>query len=422
MKLLVMALLSLACMAREGPRGEDQVARASGLRPEVGSALYVHVPFCVAKCTYCDFYSLVPDGQDLPGTLDALLLEAERRAPDRPRTVFLGGGTPSFYSISELARLLDGLDRHSRFRSSAQEVTCECNPESLDLAKARALHELGVDRLSLGFQSLEPRILALFGRVHDERASFAAFEAARGAGFERVSVDLIYGAPGQRLADWERDLERVLALRPDHVSAYQLTYEEGTPLTARLRAGEFERLDEELERAFFDLTHGLLRAAGYEAYEVSNFSLSGQQCLHNVNYWENGPYLGLGPSAVSKIGPTRFGNPRSIQPWRQAIQAGRFPAVWEETPAAGVRLGETWWLGLRTRAGVEPAAACRAARFEGGDPTTDLRRVLVGQGFLEASGERYRLTERGWPVADAVARRFLEACSGARGGGTGEHE
>lgn len=400
-------------MTREVANGAGPVARAPGLRPAAGTPLYVHVPFCVAKCTYCDFYSLVPDGQDLPGTLDALLLEAERRAPDRPRTVFLGGGTPSFYSAQELARLLDGLDRHSRFRSSAVEVTCECNPESLDLPKARVLRELGVDRLSLGFQSLDPRVLALFGRVHDERGSFAAFEAARAAGFERVSVDLIYGAPGQELADWARDLERVLALRPDHVSAYQLTYEEGTPLTARLRAGEFQRLDEEHERAFFELTHERLSAAGYEAYEVSNFSSSGQQCLHNLNYWENGPYLGLGPSAVSKIGPTRFGNPRSILPWRQALQAGRFPASWEETPSEGARLGETWWLGLRTRTGVEPATACQRAGFEGADPTADLCRMLVEQGFLETSADGYRLTERGWPVADAVARRFLEVCSRA---------
>jgi len=400
-------------MARLGSAVETAPLRASRLRPEPGTGLYVHVPFCVAKCSYCDFYSLVPDGQDLSGTLDALLVEAERRAPPRPQTVFLGGGTPSFYSTAELARLLDGLDRSSDFRSSAVEVTCECNPESLDRAKALVLRELGVDRLSIGFQSLDPRILALFGRVHDAGQSFAAFEAARAAGFERVSVDLIYGAPGQELTNWEIDLERIVALRPDHISAYQLTYEESTPLTARLRAGDFERLGEELELAFFELTHGLLSAAGYEGYEVSNFSLPGQHCLHNVNYWSNGPYLGIGPSAVSKVGCTRFGNPRSVAPWRRAIDAGRFPAAWEETPDPRTRLGETWWLGLRTRAGVEPAAAIRTAAFDGADPTAVVRRQLVTQGFLEEHGSRFRLTARGWPVADAIARRFLTACASA---------
>jgi putative oxygen-independent coproporphyrinogen III oxidase len=391
--------------------------RAPELRPEPGTPLYVHVPFCVAKCTYCDFYSLAAEGQDLRGTLDALLREAERRAPQRPRTVFLGGGTPSYHSIPELGRLLDGLERITGFRSSALEVTCECNPESLDLAKARALLSLGVDRLSIGFQSLEPRILALFGRVHDAGASFAAFEAAREAGFERVSVDLIYGAPGQELSAWKDELERVLALRPDHVSAYQLTYEDGTPLTAQLRAGAFERLGEELELAFFEHTHARLAAAGLEPYEVSNFASSGQQCLHNVNYWANGPYLGIGPSAVSKLSATRFGNPRSIVPWRSSIEKGQFPAAWEETPDVATRLGETWWLGLRTRLGVDPAEARARAGFAGADPTEELRGRLAAQGFLERAAGRYRLTPRGWPVADAVARRFLEACAAGTAGG-----
>jgi oxygen-independent coproporphyrinogen-3 oxidase len=391
--------------------------RASELSPAEGTPLYVHVPFCVAKCTYCDFYSLAAEGQDLSGTLDALLREAERRAPFRPRTVFLGGGTPSYYSVDELTRLLKGLERVTAFRSSAREVTCECNPESLDLEKAHALRDLGVDRLSLGFQSLDPRILALFGRVHDARASFAAFEAARAAGFRRVSVDLIYGTPGQALDAWGRELEQVLALRPDHLSAYQLTFEEGTPLAAQLREGALERLSEDLELAFFERTHAQLAAAGYEAYEVSNFSLSGEQCLHNINYWENGPYLGIGPSAVSKLGHTRFGNPRSIVPWRAAVEAGRFPGAWEETPRPEVRLGETWWLGLRTRAGVEPAAALRVADVSGEDPTAALRAELEQRGLGESRAGRWRLSARGWPVADAIARRVLEACAAVPVGG-----
>lgn len=393
-------------MAREAP-----VTVAPTLVPETGTALYVHVPFCLAKCTYCDFYSLAAEGQDLPGTLDALLLEAERRAPRRPRTVFLGGGTPSYYSIDELERLLDGLERWSNFRSSAGEVTVECNPESLDLDKAKTLRALGVDRLSIGFQSLDARILALFGRVHDARASFAAFAAARAAGFERVSVDLIYGVPGQRLAEWESDLEEVLRLRPDHVSAYQLTYEEGTPLTAQLQAGGFTRLSEDEELAFFETTHGRLAAAGYEGYEVSNFALTGQQCLHNLNYWANGPYLGIGPSAVSKVAHTRFGNARSLAPWRAALAANRFPAAWEETPPPAVRLGETWWLGLRTRAGVDPLDACRRAGWSAADPTVAVVGELEGQGFVRRAGGRVSLSSRGWPLADAIARRLLTACA-----------
>jgi len=392
---------------------EGSVTRAATLVPTPGTALYVHVPFCVAKCTYCDFYSLAAEGQDLPGTLDALLREAERRAPVRPRTVFFGGGTPSYHSIPELERLLDGLDRVSRFRSSAEEVTLECNPESLTEEKARALRGLGVDRLSIGFQSLDPRILELFGRVHDAAASFRAFEAARGGGFERVSVDLIYGVPGQTVAAWEADLARILALRPDHVSAYQLTYEPGTPLHAQLEAGGFQRLSEDEELAFFELTHGQLAAAGYEGYEVSNFALFGQQCVHNLNYWSNGPYLGIGPSAVSKVGDTRFGNPRSLPTWRAAVASGRFPAAWEETPTPAVRLGETWWLGLRTRAGVDPSAARRSAGWVGPDPTAGEVEALERQGFLERDGTRLRLTRRGWPVADAVARRLLAACDPA---------
>lgn len=394
---------------------ESSVTRAPTLVPEAGTALYVHVPFCVAKCTYCDFYSLAAEGQDLAGTLELLLREAERRAPRRPRTVFLGGGTPSYHSSAELERLLDGLERATGFRASAEEVTVECNPESLTLEKARTLHALGVDRLSIGFQSLDPRILALFGRVHDAEASFRAFEAARAAGFERLSVDLIYGVPGQALDAWEADLARILALRPDHVSAYQLTYEPGTPLHAELESGGFQRLTEDEELAFFERTHGLLAAAGYEAYEVSNFALSGQQCLHNLNYWANGPYLGIGPSAVSKVGDTRFGNPRSLPTWRSAVQSGRFPAAWEETPSPAVRLGETWWLGLRTRAGVDPAEACRRAGWTGPDPSAPERTALTGLGFLELAGSRVRLTPRGWPVADAIARRLLAACDPSAG-------
>ncbi len=387
------------------------VQRSPSLAPEPGTPLYVHVPYCVTKCTYCDFFSVPGQDQDLPGTLDALLLEAERRAPPRPETVYLGGGTPSFYPLAELERLLDGLDRWCHFRSSAVEVTCECNPESLDPEKARGLRELGVDRVSIGFQSLDPALLELFGRAHTSEQSFGAYDSARAAGFDRVSVDLIYGVSGQDLASWEREIDRVAALRPEHISAYQLTYEEGTQMHSWVQEGRLSRLSEGQELAFFEATRACLTAQGYAPYEISNFCLSGHECRHNGNYWRNGPYVGIGPSAVSKLGWTRFGNPRQISGWRTALAGGRFPAVWEETPSPGERLGETWWLGLRTRRGVQAEEARRTAGFDAGDdPAERLARELERAGFLEEAERRFRLTWRGWPLADAVARRFLDVC------------
>ena len=396
-----------------------------------GTPLYVHVPYCVVKCSYCDFFSVVADGADLPGTVDAILAEAERRAPRAPRTVFVGGGTPSLLPEPELARLFDGLDRLTGFRDSSRETTVECNPESLDAAKAQALVGLGVDRLSIGFQSLDPRILELFGRVHSTDESFAAFEAARAAGPRAVNVDLIYGVPGEELTEWLAHLERVLALGPDHVSAYTLAWEPGTQLTKDLETGRLERLDEETELAFFLQTRGVLEDHGFAAYEVSNFATPGHQCLHNVHYWNNGAYVGIGPGAVSRLADTRFGNPRSVGAWRAALGRGDFPASWEERLAPIARLAETWWLGLRTSRGVNPREALSASgvvESSAGEPFERLVDELAGHGLVERHEGRVRLTPRGLPLADAVSTRFLEltpptrSAAGAAGTASGMGE
>lgn len=374
-----------------------------------GTPLYVHLPYCKAKCAYCDFYSLAGEEADAGSVVRAILAEAEEWAPEAPRTVFFGGGTPSMLSVEHWRELLDGLDERTGFRASAEEVTAECNPESLDLDKASALLELGVPRLSVGIQSLRPETLQLFGRVHSADQGLAALEAARAAGCRDLSADLIYAAPGQTEAEWREDLTAVLALRPDHFSAYNLTYEEGTLFTQWLRAGRLEQAPEELELSLFWATRAVARSCGYDAYEVSNFSVSGHQCDHNVSYWHNGPYVGLGPSAVSKVGFTRSGNPRSLNRWLAALEAGEDPAEWDETPEPVQRLGETWWLGLRLAEGLDPARARETAGWErpDDDPAPELAARLVEQGLLAAAGGRFRLTERGLPLADAVARAFL---------------
>jgi oxygen-independent coproporphyrinogen III oxidase len=330
--------------------------------PAPGTPLYVHLPFCAAKCTYCDFFSVPAAGQDLEGALESVLAEARMRAPFAPRTLFLGGGTPSIYPSAALTDFLRELDAITGWRRSVREATVECNPESLDERKAEALLEAGIDRLSIGFQSLDPARLALFGRVHGVEQSFAAFRAARAAGFRRLSVDLIYAAPGQTDSTWRAELSRVLELEPDHLSAYNLTVEPGTAYERMHARGEVASLDDEEELAQFHSARELCSAAGLLSYEVSNYARIGQECLHNVNYWENGEYVGIGPSAVSKVGIERFGNPKSLASWKFVVRSAGAPA-WREALGDDERLGETWWLGLRLARGLTPQDAKRRARY-----------------------------------------------------------
>jgi oxygen-independent coproporphyrinogen-3 oxidase len=378
-------------------------------RAPEGTPLYVHLPFCAAKCHYCDFFSVPAEGQDRPAMVAAILREAEGRAPARPRTVYLGGGTPSLLSTPELRTLLDGLQRVCGFRDSAIEVTAECNPESLDRDKALALLDLGVNRLSIGIQSLHDEVLDLFGRVHSAEEGLRAFEAAREAGASNLNVDLIYAVPDQTPEAWRSDLDRVLDLGPDHLSAYNLTFEEETPFRRWLEEGRIARAPEETELALFWSTRETLIARGFEAYEISNFARAGRRCEHNVNYWRNGAYLGIGPSAVSKIGNTRAGNLKGIGSYLRSVGQRRSARAWEETPPPENRLAETWWLGLRLGDGVEAAEARQCAGYErAGDPALPTAVDLAAQGLLEERAGRYRLTSRGLPLADWVAKRFLE--------------
>lgn len=376
-----------------------------------GTPLYVHLPFCATKCHYCDFFSVPGEGQDIDGMVAAILEEARHRAPRAPRTVFLGGGTPSLLSAGQLRTLLDGLDEITGWRASAVEVTAECNPESLDEPKAAAFLALGVPRLSIGFQSLDDSTLGLFNRVHTADMSFAAFAAARAAGIEHLNVDLIYAAPGQTAETWERDLARMLDLGPDHLSAYNLTFEEDTRFKRMLERGQLAQTDEEVELAMFETTRRLATAEGLEAYEISNYARGGEACAHNLNYWRNGEYVGLGPGAVSKVGHARAGNPRGIAPYLKGVRAHGYATQWREDPAATARLSETWWLGLRLARGLDPeeARATSGAGEEAAARALELAEELVGHDLLERTTEgRFALTSRGLPLADAVARRFLD--------------
>jgi oxygen-independent coproporphyrinogen-3 oxidase len=378
------------------------------VQASIGTPLYVHLPFCAAKCHYCDFYSVPAEGHDRRSMVRAILAEAKLRAPRAPSTVFFGGGTPSLLEPGELALLFDGLDDLCGWRSSSSETTVECNPESLDGAKAETLLALGATRLSIGFQSLDAGTLQLFGRVHGVEDSFRAYAAAREAGALNVNVDLIYATPDQPLEQWLEHLGRVLELEPDHVSAYNLTFEEDTVFRRWLEQGRLRRQDEEQELRFFEDTRARLAQSGRPAYEISNFARVGRECAHNLHYWRNGDYIGLGPSAVTKQGSTRSGNMKAIGAYAREALDGRRPQAWDETPTEKQRLAETWWLGLRTREGLSREQAQTRAAC-GSDDEFLMRevRALAEHGVLACVDEHWQLTPRGLPLADWVAKRLL---------------
>jgi oxygen-independent coproporphyrinogen-3 oxidase len=346
--------------------------------------------------------------------VSAILEEAAQRAPHAPKTLFLGGGTPSLLSADLLKQLLDGLHEITGWRDSTTEATAECNPESLDKDKAQAFLDLGVERLSVGVQALDDEVLKLFDRVHSGEDGLRALEAAREAGIQHLSADLIYAWPGQTMERWEHDLGAILALTTEHLSAYNLTYEEDTRFKRWLDQGRLAKAPEDLELALFQRAKDLCGEAGMVGYEVSNYALPGRHCAHNINYWRNGPYVGLGPGAVSKVGPVRAGNPKGISAYRKWIATAGHATQWRDEPDPGTRLAEGWWLGLRLAEGLDPAEV-RAASFWGGDPADDpalaVAREMVDLGHLEvheeAGSTRYALTTKGRPVADAIAVQFL---------------
>jgi putative oxygen-independent coproporphyrinogen III oxidase len=344
--------------------------------------LYIHVPFCKTKCSYCDFYSITaPDL--IPAYLTALdqeaqIYRAERAAiggtgvPPGPAqaeacgyrefdSLFLGGGTPSLLSAAQLAQLFNLLRRHFAFVPEA-EITIEVNPDDITAEKLRLFRDLGVNRLSLGVQSFDEAELRFLQRRHTAAQTLRAIELSRAAGFDNLSLDLMYGLPGQRRESWLRSLEQALSWQPEHLSCYQLTLAPETPLGRRAARGEVALLDEETERDFFLLTSRYLTGHNYVHYEVSNFARSQESpaggrchyvCRHNLKYWRHVPYLGLGPGAHSFDGRRRWWNFSSLEHYCTALVDGKTPVAGQEVLTKEQRRLETLFLGFRTREGVE---------------------------------------------------------------------
>lgn len=362
--------------------------------------LYIHVPFCKRRCSYCDFaveaVKTPPVDAWLEATLGELELVAEAEGWGRGPldTLYVGGGTPSVLGPGAMERLLGGLERWFALDDGA-EWTVEANPESFDQALARDWAAAGVNRVSLGAQSFQEAALQWMGRLHGPEGPGRAVAAARGAGLDNVSVDLIFALPDALERDWDQDLERALALEPDHVSLYGLTAEPGAPLGRWVRQGRARLPDEDGYGAEYLRAVERLTAAGFEHYEVSNFARPGRASRHNQAYWNGAAYLGLGTGAHSYVAKRRWWNTRDWAAYRDAVRDGRPPRDGMEQVDRRTDALERIWLGLRTRDGLS------LERLDAGQRA--LAENWTDRGWAVVDGSRLRLTGSGWLLLDRLA-------------------
>ena len=378
-------------------------------------ALYVHVPWCRHVCPYCDFnvYAAAepperPYVEAVAAELRAWAARAQWRGR-RAKTVYLGGGTPSLLSPGAIATVLEAVARAFGIADGV-EVTLEANPGTVTRERLAGYRAAGVNRLSLGAQSFHAGHLRALGRDHGAADVRAAMEAARAAGFANLSLDLIFAVPDQTLADWEDDLGAALALAPEHVSAYALTYEPGTPFHAWRASGRLRPVDEDGEAAMAERTVERLAAAGYERYEISSFTRPGFASRHNTSYWDGSDYLGLGAGAHSfSAEPApgrRWANERLPGRYLVAIRERGTAVATEERLSTAQARGEFCFTGLRQTVGVDLEGFRRRFGVELDAAFPHLER-LVTDGLVEASGQRLRLTARGFRFADSVAASFV---------------
>ena len=392
--------------------GRNNVCYAK-VRPVTTSSpcrsLYVHVPFCRRLCGYCDFYSRVLDPSAVTPFVDAVLQELNEyadRLPLRLDTIYVGGGTPTVLPPSDLRRLLVAFRKHA-FSADELEFSVEANPATVTDDVAATLMAAGVNRVSLGAQSFEAAELQALDRTHQPNEVGQTVAKCRNVGVRQISLDLIFGIPGQTPASWLRTLQTALALHPDHLSCYGLTYEPGTPLRERLDTGLVQRVDADLEADMYETALDVLPAAGYAQYEISNFARPGAECRHNLRYWHNEPYLGLGPAAAGFIEEVRYKNVADTAAYVQAVQEGRSPRTEEECLPPDRRARETAMLSLRLTEGIDRRHFER--RF-GQDPAVLFSQAIhqhMADGLLVMDEQSIRLTHAGLLLADTVVTDFL---------------
>jgi oxygen-independent coproporphyrinogen-3 oxidase len=382
-------------------------------------SIYLHIPWCLERCPYCDFNTRAAREWPEERYAQALLSELGQRVQESPfadsdvDTIFLGGGTPSLFAPATIGKLLDGIGRSLNVSADA-EITLETNPGSTDLDRLRGFRQAGINRLSLGVQTFTPHLLHALGRQHSVDDSRAALRDARTAGFQNLSLDLIHAIPGQSQTELEADLSEALSFETDHISAYSLTYEPGTPLTRDLERGRVKRLTNEAEAEMFETIRQVLPAAGLDAYEISNFARPGFEARHNQAYWRGVPYIGLGAGAHSYRPGTgrnssfgrRWMNLREPAVYMEAVEATGLAESESEELTRQQAMGEGCWLALREGRGLD-TRGFRDRYGEGALQAYPHIPRLCEQGLLEWSEEWLRLTPRGLLAADEVFASFF---------------
>ena len=398
-------------------------------------SLYVHVPFCAHKCEYCAFYSAPPSGDVVNRYVAAVVRELELVAPDcRPETVFFGGGTPSLLTLKQWETILRAMERLNLL--GAAEWTVECNPATVSADKAKLLRDFGVNRVSMGVQSLDEQLLERLGRIHAREQVFRSFDTLRAAGFDNLNVDLMFAIPGQTMAHWQRTLDEALALGSEHLSSYEVIYEEDTPLFAQLKAGEFD-VDEDLACDLYDALIDRSAAAGFRQYEIANFardrrgndhgSMTNDQeskagelvignssldlptfaCRHNVGYWRGLDSYGLGPSASEYVRGLRAKNWSNTTLYCEQLEKGRRAKELAEALGPEARAGELAAFGLRMNRGWGFAEFTERTGHNLRAGWAAEMDELIRTGWAAETGGRFHLTRTGLRFADTVAERFL---------------
>jgi len=367
------------------------------LPPPIG--LYVHVPFCVSKCAYCDFASYAGRAADIPRYVAAVVREITRRGAEtghpKADTIFLGGGTPSLLGEFQVTRILEALFEAFPIEEDA-EITCECNPGTLTAPFARALHKAGVNRLSLGAQAAQTRLLRLIGRIHDWEQVIASVDIAHQAGFRNINLDLMFGLPAQTVSDFRETLEAATALCPTHLACYGLIVEDGTPICRDIAAGKLALPDEEAEREMYELARQTLAERGFHQYEISNFAREGYDCRHNVGCWTRVPYLGFGCAAHSFFEDCRTMNPPELD----AYLAGEDPTT-EHVSQEEARF-ESMMLGLRMTRGVKNEDFLRMHGMSIREAFGEKLDKPIDAGLLEWHEGALRLTRVGMDLQNSV--------------------